>query len=245
MRHASGVSGARGGYTLAELLVSVGLVTVLVGLLVPAVQKAREAAARAGCGNSCGQWGKAALGFEAARGRLPAAGPQPHTGWVADLAPYLGCPANRVPAVPCPAKRPRAAGYVRLDFAAADHLGGGLIDGLSAGVPLTRVTDGLSNTLLAAECWNDGRADVGNFAYPGLPPRGEWYSTAMRTCTTPPRRDGEGPWPRSYWQFGGPHPGSLTCGLGDGSVRAVTYRVDPAVWRALGTRAGGESPGPD
>ena len=38
----------------------------------------------------------------------------------------------------------------------------------------------------------------------------------------------------------GNHPGVVTAGFADGSVRAVTVRIDPASWRAMGTRNGGE-----
>jgi len=73
MKHRRFASADRPGFTLVELLVVIAIIGILVALLLPAIQAAREAGRRATCQNTIRQWGMAMQNYHAARNRLPEA----------------------------------------------------------------------------------------------------------------------------------------------------------------------------
>ena len=97
------VEQARCGFTLVELLVVIAIIGILVALLLPAVQSARESARRMHCSNNLRQWGLAVVNYHDTLGRFPPGSVRntgnlppgtnpyqgPNTSWMAHSLPFI------------------------------------------------------------------------------------------------------------------------------------------------------------
>lgn len=297
-----GVNFRRKAFSLVELIVVVSIIGILISLLLPAIQNARESARRMSCSNNLHQIGIALHSYDHAQKRLPpgwlvtdlsypAATAKDNHGWAwsAMLLPFIEqrpldsgfvniklpisddrnkvARTNSLAVYICPSHgrvglftlngTNRCGGLPLAELAVSDYVG---VTGKSTReVPLSGcsstfwsneeavfeftqsisfrdISDGVSQTVMVGE----RSCEPYPSAWSGALPEGELARhRVLGLMDSPPTAAAVAE--TENVEFASFHPGGSQFLLADGAVRMVGVEIDPALFRALCTRSGGET----
>jgi prepilin-type N-terminal cleavage/methylation domain-containing protein/prepilin-type processing-associated H-X9-DG protein len=253
----------RAAFTLIELLVVIAIIAVLVGLLLPAVQKVREAANRIKCNNNLKQLALAMHNYLDVNKVLPPgtrrkindpaySGPgewYDDHGWYSQIGPFI--------------EQGNWAKLINYKVSFSDESN----DAARRFKMLSDITDGTSNTLLMAEiiatlsvgttqdAWggplSDFTTSLGGQTFEGwLTPNSPTFDDVARVCPAHIALNGipgcnligdNNTTALQSFASRSKHAGGVNASLCDGSVRFFSNTINLATWRALSTSRGGET----
>jgi prepilin-type N-terminal cleavage/methylation domain-containing protein/prepilin-type processing-associated H-X9-DG protein len=252
------IAGRRRGFTLVELLVVIAIIGVLIGLLLPAVQKVREAAARTKCVNNLKQIGIGLHAYHEAKRAFP-----PGTQWSTQLLPFVEQEHHgvEVKLYQCPSDGRK----LEADFSGGFQVGLTSYLGVTGsdkrngmfpydsvilirGTRVTDVTDGTSNTLMIGERPPSPDLRSGIYQFAGyfdniLATSNREHRSFATSCQHAlpgmfsPGDITDECAAQHFWSL---HPGGGNWLFVDGSVRFLPYSARDLTI-PLATRAGGEA----